>query len=205
MKHGRKKIGIMGGTFDPIHIGHLATAEIVRTTYRLDQVLFIPNGLPPHKQEMQVTPAVHRYIMTLMATCSNPYFLVVPMEIERPGLSYTIDTVKKILAEYGPETDLYCITGFDAILDLFTWKDATQLLQLCQFIAVARLGYENRTTETIDAFPPEAKHRIHILTAPRIDISATDIRQRVRQGGSVRYLVPENVEQYIYKERLYLD
>lgn len=195
----------MGGTFDPIHIGHLVTAEIVRTTYRLDQVLFIPNGLPPHKQEMQVTPALHRYIMASMATCSNPYFLVVPMEIERPGLSYTIDTVKKILAEYGPEIDLYCITGFDAILDLFTWKDVTQLLRLCQFIAVARLGYENRTTETMDAFPPEAKDRIHILTAPRLDISATDIRRRVRQGGSIRYLVPESVEQYIYKERLYLD
>jgi nicotinate-nucleotide adenylyltransferase len=197
------KIGIMGGTFDPIHIGHLATAEAVRIEYGLDRVLFIPAANPPHKQRSHVTPAMHRYIMTVMATYSNPFFYVSPIEMERCGPSYTVDTLKVLAEEYGADTKLYFITGADAIGDLPTWKDIGQVLELCEFIATTRPGSTTELDDVINHLGAKGMERIHRLTTPELEISSTDIRDRVKRGRSIKYIVPESVENYILKEGLY--
>ncbi|KYZ75379.1 nicotinic acid mononucleotide adenylyltransferase [Anaerosporomusa subterranea] len=201
----KQRLGIMGGTFDPIHIGHLITAEIVRTDFHLDKVLFIPAGSPPHKQGQIITPAVHRYLMTVMATASNPHFAVLPMEIERSGPSYTIDTVRRLLNEYGPNTELFCITGADAIRDLLTWKDLDTLLDLCWFAAASRPGALEAIDPIIARLGEKGRNRVLRVNTPQLDISATQIRERLRQGLSIRYLVPESVAEYIKKEQLYTE
>lgn len=198
-----QKIGIMGGTFDPIHIGHLVTADAVRIEYRLDKVLFIPAGNPPHKQDSQVTPALHRYIMTAMATYSNPFFFVSAIEMERPGPSYTIDTIRKLHEQYGGQAKMYFITGADAVGDLPTWNNIDQLLDLCDFVATTRPGCVDAIDDVISHLGPKGEERIHRLTTPELEISSTDIRERVKKGLSIKYIVPESVENYIMKERLY--
>lgn len=199
----KPKIGIMGGTFDPIHIGHLVTAEAVRIEYLLDKVIFIPAANPPHKQDQQVTPAMHRYIMTVMATNSNPYFFVSDIELERPGLSYTIDTVTRLIGRFGAQTDFYCITGADAIQELPTWEKVHELLALCHFIAATRPGCISTLDDVITYFGSQGRKRIHRLATPELEISSTDIRDRVKNGLSIKYIVPESVETYILKEGLY--
>lgn len=199
----KRKIGIMGGTFDPIHTGHLVTAEAVRIEYGLEQVLFIPAANPPHKQNSQVTSAIHRYIMTVMATYSNPYFYASPIELERPGLSYTIDTLGALIEQYGDKTDFYFITGADAVCDLPTWYHIDQLLDLCYFIAATRPGCICSLDEVIKQFGDKGRQRIQRLATPELEISSTDIRERVQQGRSIKYIVPESVESYILKEGLY--
>lgn len=203
MSDAKRKIGIMGGTFDPIHTGHLVTAEAVRIEYSLDKVLFIPAANPPHKQHSQVTPAFHRYIMTVMATYSNPHFYVSPIELERPGLSYTIDTVLALIEQYGDKTDFYFITGADAMQDLPTWRNIDRLLDLCYFIAATRPGCICSLDPVIKQFGIKGRQRIQRLPTPELEISSTDIRERVRQGRSIKYIVPESVESYIGKEGLY--
>jgi nicotinate-nucleotide adenylyltransferase len=199
-----QKIGIMGGTFDPIHMGHLVMAESVRMEYELTKVLFIPTGTSPHKHGTTITPAIDRYIMTMMATYSNPYFFVSPIERDRPGPSFTIDTVRELVAEYKPGTEFYFLTGTDAILELHTWNNIDELLDLCHFVAASRPGKVSSIAEEIERLGPKAEARIHRLTTPELEISATDIRERVRLGKSIRYFVPESVEHYIHKEGLYL-
>lgn len=198
-----RKIGIMGGTFDPIHVGHLVTAEAVRIEYNLSKVLFIPAANPPHKQNLQVTPAVHRYIMTVMATYSNPYFFVSAIEMDRQGPSFTVDTVRSLVQQYGDQCSLFFITGADAVGELPTWNEIDELLALCQFIATTRPGCVSALDNLVKYFGPKAKNRIHQLTTPELDISATDIRERVKTGRSIKYIVPESVESYILKEGLY--
>ncbi len=198
-----RKIGIMGGTFDPIHIGHLVTAEAVRIEYDLEKVLFIPAGHPPHKQGSLVTPALHRYIMTVMAIFSNPAFVVSAVEMDRPGPSYTIDTVKTLVAQHGDQTDFYFITGADAIGDLPTWNNIEEILDLCHFVAATRSGCISMIDPVIEYFGTKGRQRIHRLTTPELEISSTDIRERIKKGRSIKYIVPESVEQYIYKEGLY--
>ncbi len=199
----RRKIGVMGGTFDPIHIGHLVTAEEVRIEYGLDKVLFIPASNPPHKQDSQVTPAIHRYIMTVMATYSNPYFYVSSIEMERPGPSYTIDTVRELIKQFGDTMDIYFITGADAIQDLPSWEQIDTLLELCHFIAATRPGCLSTLENVIKRFGTLGRKRIHRLATPELEISSTDIRERIKKGRSIKYIVPESVENYIYKEGLY--
>jgi nicotinate (nicotinamide) nucleotide adenylyltransferase len=198
-----RKIGIMGGTFDPIHIGHLVTADSVRIEYCLDKVLFIPAGNPPHKQDSQVTPALHRYIMTAMATYSNPYFFVSAVEMERSGPSYTIDTIRFLHEHYGDTTRFYFITGADAVVDLPTWNNIDQLLELCEFVATTRPGCTSTLDDVINRFGAKGQERIHRLATPELEISSTDIRERVKKGLSIKYIVPESVESYIWKEGLY--
>ena len=198
-----RKIGIMGGTFDPIHIGHLVTAEAVRIEYNLEKVLFIPAGHPPHKQGSLVTPALHRYIMTVMAIFANAAFIVSAVEMDRPGPSYTIDTVKTLVAQYGEQTDFYFITGADAIGDLPTWNNIEEVLDLCHFVAATRPGCISMIDPIIEYFGTKGRQRIHRLTTPELEISSTDIRERIKKGRSIKYIVPESVEQYIYKEGLY--
>lgn len=203
MSDAKRKIGIMGGTFDPIHTGHLVTAEAVRIEYGLDQVLFIPASNPPHKQDSQVTAANHRYIMTVMATSSNPYFYVSPIELERPGLSYTIDTVMALIEKYGDRNEFYFITGADTVQDLPTWKHIDRLLNLCYFVAADRPGCVGCFDDIIGQLGENGRDRIQRLPTPELEISSTDIRERIKQGRSIKYIVPENVESYILKEGLY--
>ncbi|WP_425060641.1 putative nicotinate-nucleotide adenylyltransferase [Sporomusa carbonis] len=203
MSHTKTKIGIMGGTFDPIHIGHLVTAEAVRIEYNLDKVLFVPASNPPHKQGSLVTPAIHRYIMTVMATYSNPHFFVSGIELERSGLSYTIDTVRALIDCYGANTEFYFITGADAVKDLPSWREIENLLDLCYFVAATRPGCISYIDEVIKQFGAKGRRSIHRLATPELEISSTDIRERVKKGRSIKYIVPESVEDYIYKEGLY--
>lgn len=197
-----KRLGILGGTFDPIHIGHLATAEAVRMEYGLDTILFIPSANPPHKQDVEVTDASHRYAMTVLATETNPHFDVSKIEMERKGLSYTLYTLQELLSLYGEDTELYFITGADALAELHTWHNIYGVLELTHFIAASRPGID-KTDEIIESFGELGKAKIHRLTIPELEISATDIRQRVTEGRSIRYIVPDAVVQYIEENRLY--
>ncbi|MGI6712208.1 MAG: nicotinate-nucleotide adenylyltransferase [Bacillota bacterium] len=194
------KIAIMGGTFDPIHYGHLVTAEAARCSFNLDKVIFVPSGRPPHKKGKMITPGEHRYQMTLLAIESNPYFKVSPMELNRSGYSYAIDTVSAFLEYYGPEMELYFITGADAILEIITWKDVRNLMERCCFIAATRPGFNLSDT---DCLPQEFLQKIIFMEVPALAISSTDIRQRIAHGRSIKYLLPDKVEEYIYQNKLY--
>ncbi len=199
------KIGIMGGTFDPIHYGHLVTAEAVRSTFDLDNVLFVPTGNPPHKKGYKVTGSVHRYLMTVLATVTNPFFEVSRIEIDSEGYSYTIDTIKGLKKIYGKTADLYFISGADAILEIITWKQVNELLDLCFFVAATRPGYElKELNQKINEIKKIYNKQIFSLEVPAMAISSTDIRKRVREKRPIKYLLPESVEYYIKKNKLYV-
>ena len=195
-----KKRGIMGGTFDPIHVGHLMIAEAVWDEFKLDKVIFIPSANPPHKHSV-MTSAKHRFNMTLLATCSNPHFEVSSIEMERSGPSYTIDTIKALKTIYGEDTDFYFIIGADCINDLPTWHKIDELLASCKFIATKRPSYTLDLTTIQQHFK---NFNITLLETPELEISSTDIRQRIKKGYSIQYITTEQVQQYIRKEELYL-
>ncbi|CCO07907.1 nicotinate-nucleotide adenylyltransferase [Desulforamulus hydrothermalis] len=198
-----QKICLMGGTFDPIHYGHLVVAEEVRQKFNLPKVLFIPAARPPHKTDQDITDATHRVNMVRLAVASNPYFAVSTLEVARQGLSYTIDTVRQIKQLYQTEK-IYFITGADAVLQIINWKEAAQLLSMCTFIAATRPGYNlNNLQSSLASLPQDIIERILPLEVPALSISSSDIRQRVREGRSIKYLLPEAVEAYIFKNRLY--
>lgn len=200
-----RRLGIMGGTFDPIHYGHLVTAEVARVKFGLDVVVFVPSGVPPHKRGVEISPGKHRYMMTVLATATNPYFEVSRVELDRPGPSYTVDTVREFRRKYGPETELYFITGADAAVEIFTWKDAHELLRMCAFIVATRPGYcTTRLEAELGRARAVSTHGIFVVEVPALAISSTDIRARVKQGDPIRYLLPESVENYIRKAGLYL-
>ncbi|GEA16431.1 MAG: nicotinate-nucleotide adenylyltransferase [Moorella sp. (in: firmicutes)] len=202
--NNNRRVGIMGGTFDPIHFGHLVTAEAARWEFALEKVVFVPSGRPPHKKDYPVTDSEHRYQMTVLATASNPYFEVSRSEIDREGYSYTIDTVLEFRRFYGPEVQLFFITGADAILEILTWKDVDRLLQECHFIAATRPGFQlSRPGESRPMLPVEGRHRIHLIEVPALAISSTDIRWRVQNKKPIKYLLPEAVEEYIHCQGLY--
>jgi len=198
----------MGGTFNPIHYGHLVTAEEARIQFNLDRVLFIPTGDPPHKEGQKITNAQQRYLMTVMATGSNPYFYVSRIEIDRPQPSYTIDTVKD-LHELYKDSQIFFITGTDAVLNILTWKNPAEILNLCIFIAATRPGYELDRLNNIkkrlkdELGIADINEKIHIIKIPALAISSTDIRNRVRTGKPVKYLLPDGVANHIYKMNLY--
>ncbi len=195
------RIGIMGGTFDPIHYGHLVTAEAARERFGLKKVIFVPSGQPPHKKPEAVSPFWHRYLMVVLATYSNPYFEVSAVEYERGGPSYTVDTVREFRRLYGPDAELFFVTGADAILEILTWKAPEELLSLCRFIAATRPGYDLRQLhQVLGEFYLGA---VSLLEIPMLSISSSEIRERVRRGFSIKYLVPEPVEAYIYQKGLY--
>lgn len=199
-----KSFAIMGGTFDPIHYGHLATAAAVKYKFGLDKILFIPAGRPAHKDNSKVTDNEDRYKMTCLAIESNPDFLVTRMEIDRPGKSYSVDTVKELKKICGNDVRFYFITGADAILDIFTWKNPEELLSLCEFIAVTRPGYtKKKMVDGIVNIIEQYGSKIYYMEVPALDISSSDIRRKLRTGIPVKYLIPENVEQYIYENHLY--
>ena len=198
------KIGIMGGTFDPIHLGHLATAEAVRELFKLDEILFIPAARPPHKLGKLVTDERHRLAMTTLATQSNKFFRVSDMELRRKGLSYTLDTMNELHRIFGRSTELFFIIGADSLADLFKWHAARELVEKCHFIATTRQGVEVNFSAVEDFFGALTREHIHRVTTPGLEISSTDIRDKVRRGRSIKYLVPEVVEEYILREELYL-
>jgi len=217
-----QKIGILGGTFNPVHYGHLAAAEEVRDRLKLDRVLFIPSNFPPHKQDESVPSALQRMEMVRLATSGNTHFEPSDIEIERGGTSYTIDTIKALQLAY-PGAELYFITGLDTFLEIQTWHEWAQLLTLCRFVVLSRPGYRFADLMKIDFVKSAEKElagldRGDLLHAvirspafticlemiPLYDISSTDIRKRVKEGLSIKYLLPETVEIYIIKKRLYV-
>jgi len=186
----------MGGTFDPIHHGHLVAASEAAARYRLDEVVFVPTGRPWQKHETPVTTAEHRYLMTVIATASNPRFTVSRVDIDRPGPTYTIDTLRDLRAQRGEDVEMFFITGADALAAILGWKDAETLFEMAHFIGVTRPGHDLSS----DGLPVD---RVSLLEVPAMAISSTDCRSRVRRGEPVWYLVPDGVVQYIVKHRLY--
>ena len=195
-----RRIGLMGGTFDPVHYGHLVIAEVARTEFALERVVWVPAGDPPHKKEYPVTAQEHRYAMVLLGTASNPHFEVSRMEIEREGVSYSFQTIRSFARRY-PEHEVFFITGADAILEILTWYRHHEVIHSCRFIAVTRPGYD--LSRLNDLLPPEYLPRISAITAPGVHLSSTEIRERLQAGQTIRYLVPEAVEAYVHKHGLY--
>lgn len=194
----RRRVGVMGGTFDPIHHGHLVAASEVQAWFDLDEVVFVPTGDPWQKADREVTTAEHRYLMTVIATAANPRFNVSRVDIDRSGRTYTIDTLRDLRVRL-PEADLYFITGADALAEIFTWRDADELFDLAQFVGCTRPGYE-MDEETLRAIPAD---RVTMVEIPALAISSTDCRARTQRGEPVWYLVPDGVVQYIAKHELY--
>jgi len=188
----------MGGTFDPIHNGHLVAASEVQSWFDLDEVVFVPTGQPWQKSERQVTAAEDRYLMTVIATASNPRFWVSRVDIDRPGPTYTVDTLRD-LQKALPDADLYFITGADALGDIFTWRDAGDVFELAHFVGCTRPGYE-MDESTLKGIPGD---KVTIVEIPALAISSTDCRRRQERGEPVWYLVPDGVVQYITKYSLY--
>ncbi|MBD8043460.1 nicotinate-nucleotide adenylyltransferase [Arthrobacter sp. Sa2BUA2] len=196
LAEGRRRpyrLGVMGGTFDPIHHGHLVAASEVAAVFNLDEVVFVPTGEPWHKPAQEVTPAEHRYLMTVVATASNPRFTVSRVDIDRPGPTYTIDTLRD-LRRARPDAELFFITGADAMAQILSWKDVQELWTLAHFVGVTRPGHELQNMGRDD---------VSLLEVPAMAISSTDCRQRVAASEPVWYLVPDGVVQYIAKHNLY--
>ena len=189
----RPRIGVMGGTFDPIHHGHLVAASEVAQSFDLEEVIFVPTGEPWQKRA--VSSAEHRYLMTVIATAANPRFTVSRVDIERKGPTYTIDTLRDLQKER-PEADLFFISGADAISQILSWKDAHELWSLAHFVAVTRPGHALTVSQLPDG-------DVSLLEVPALSISSTDCRTRVGRGFPVWYLVPDGVVQYISKHHLY--
>jgi nicotinate-nucleotide adenylyltransferase len=194
------RLGVMGGTFDPIHYGHLVTAEEALVQFGLDAVLFVPTGRPWMKEHEVVSPPEDRYLMTVIATASNPLFSVSRMEVDRDGPTYAVDTLRGLKAEQGAGTDLFFVTGADAIVEILQWKEHEELFDLAHFIAATRPGYD---LTGLEALAPDDRSEISVMNIPALAISSTDIRRRIAEGHPIRYLVPEGVKSYIEKERLY--
>ncbi len=216
------RLGILGGTFNPIHSGHLAAAEEVRTRLQLERILFIPSSIPPHKHEEEAPSALHRMEMVRLATAGNPGFELSDIEIRRGGKSYTVDTIEVLLQLYRG-AELFFITGLDSFLEIGTWNRWDQLLALCRFIVLSRPGYRFSDLKKIDfmrnALPElncldsgdlqqavirTGSFMIYCENIPLYDISSTDIRKRVKEGKSIKYLLPDAVETYIIENRLYV-
>jgi nicotinate-nucleotide adenylyltransferase len=190
---GRQRIGVMGGTFDPIHNGHLVAANEVARYFDLDEVIFVPTGFPSGKPD--ATAGEHRYLMTVIATAANPSFTVSRVDLDRDRPTYTIDTLRDIHRER-PGAELFFITGADAIAQILDWKDVSELWELAHFVAVSRPGHRL----TISGLPAQD---VSLLEVPALAISSTDCRSRVGRGFPVWYLVPDGVVQYIAKHHLY--
>jgi nicotinate-nucleotide adenylyltransferase len=186
----------MGGTFDPIHHGHLVAASEVADSFALDEVIFVPTGQPWQKSERVVSPAEHRYLMTVIATASNPRFSVSRVDIDRKAPTYTVDTLRDLRAQLGGKLDLFFITGADALSKILSWKDADRVFELAHFIGVTRPGF--RLTDS--HLPADS---VSLVQVPAMAISSTDCRNRVAAGQPIWYLVPDGVVQYITKHNLY--
>jgi len=191
-----KRLGVMGGTFDPVHHGHLVAASEVAALFDLDQVVFVPTGQPWQKGDEDVTPAEDRYLMTVIATASNPRFTVSRVDIDRHGPTYTIDTLRDLRTANGPDVEMFFITGADALAQILSWRQAEKLFALAHFVGVTRPGYD-----LADAHLPDGV--VTLVEIPAMAISSSGCRDRVRAGRPVWYLLPDGVVQYIDKRHLY--
>ena len=196
MINGRRRVGVMGGTFDPVHHGHLVAGSEVAHIFALDEVIFVPTGQPYQKTDRAISSAEDRYLMTVIATASNPRFSVSRVDIDRPGPTYTIDTLRDLADANGPGTDLYFITGADALANILTWHDVDALFSLAHFIGCTRPGHR-LTGQGL----PDGK--VSLVEIPALAISSSECRHRVAAGEPVWYLVPDGVVQYIAKRGLY--
>ncbi|MHB0935974.1 MAG: nicotinate-nucleotide adenylyltransferase [Armatimonadota bacterium] len=194
-----RRLGVLGGTFDPIHYGHLQIAEEVRERFNLDVVLFIPTGEPPHKPQGQAN-VEQRFLMTELATADHPQFIVSRMEIDRPGISFTVDTLQALKAQF-PDAEIHLIMGADMAMDFPTWREPERIRALTRIVAVTRPGVQEEELRRHLATP--AMHGIELVVAPGIALSSTEIRRRARDGKSLRYLIPDAVIGFIEKEGLY--
>jgi len=204
-------IALFGGTFNPIHCGHLTIAEEVRTRFKLDKVIFVPTFIPPHKNDTDLIDAHLRTIMVYLATVSNPSFEVSTFEVEKGGTSFTIDTVKYFRQNLGEQAKIYFILGADMLMEIASWKNIRELLSLCHFIAVPRPGFDVQKilkqyflTAKDCEFSSELLEKVSVEELPMFDISSSDIRRRVREWKSIKYLVPETVEDFIHNQKIYL-
>ncbi|GAC1656627.1 MAG: nicotinate-nucleotide adenylyltransferase [Ktedonobacteraceae bacterium] len=201
-----RRIGLMGGTFDPIHYGHLVVAEEVRATLHLAEVVFIPAGQPPHKQGEIVTAVEHRLAMLELAIASNPHFSISRVDVERAGPSYTVETLRLLRQQWGEQTALYFIIGWDSLEELSTWRDPTGILtQLTALVAIHRPGHQEVSgyRKHLEEQLPAIRQRLFTMPAPQLAISATDLRLRVAEGKPIKYQTPEAVENYIIQYGLY--
>lgn len=194
-----RRVGVVGGTFDPIHHGHLVAASEVAALFELDEVIFVPAGQAWHKGEREVSPAEDRYLMTVIATASNPRFRVSRVDIDRPGPTYTSDTLRLLRQELGPDVALYFITGADALETILSWKNSAELFELAHFVGVTRPGYQLSDSH----LPEESADAVTLLEVPAMAISSSDCRNRVKEGHPIWYLVPDGIVQYINKRGLY--
>jgi len=198
------KISVLGGTFDPIHIGHLKVAEEVTARLNLSEIIFMPAGQPWLKGDNPISPAEHRVEMVRLAIAGKPNFKLSTIEIDRPGPTYTVDTMAELRRQLGSGHELFFILGWDNLTQLPQWQEPSRLIKLCCLVAVPRVGYPELDLNSLDAVIPGLSQRVILLDSPRVDINASEIRQRVGQGLSIHYLVPEPVERYIKQHRLYV-
>ncbi|MSQ22186.1 MAG: nicotinate-nucleotide adenylyltransferase [Dehalococcoidia bacterium] len=197
------RVGVLGGTFDPIHIAHLVIAEEARVCLALEEVVFVVAGAPWMKADYAVSPADLRLQMVRLAVASNPFFRASAVEVDRPGPTYTVDTMQTLRQEWGPETEIFFLMGMDALADLPRWKDPGRFLQLCAPVVFGRPGLAMSSLDDVEAQVPGMKKRTRVLDGPSIGVSSTEIRSRVAQGKSIRYLVPATVERFIAEYGLY--
>jgi len=199
------KIGVLGGTFDPIHNGHLAVAEEVRARLNLGEVLFVPAGQPQLRTNSPISAAEHRLEMVRLSITGRPYFRLSTVEIERAGPSYTVDTIAELRRQFGSQDELFFILGWDSLAELPRWREPSRLvkIKMCYMVAVPRPGYPLPDLGSLEAQVPGLARRVIVLDLPRVDISASEIRQRASQGLPIGHLVPEPVDKYIREQGLY--
>jgi len=198
------KIGLLGGTFDPIHNGHIVVAVETRARLDLAEVLFVPAGQPWLKEDSPILAAEHRVQMIRLAIAEQPYFKLSTMEIDRAGPSYTVDTITELQAQLGAGDEFFFILGWDNLAQLPLWKEPSRLIKMCRLVAVPRPGYSLPNLNSLEAAIPGLSRRLTLLEKPEVDIDATEIRNRVAQGLSIGHLVPEPVDEYIRQHKLYL-
>ena len=201
-----RRIGLLGGTFDPIHYGHLVVAEEVYAALGLTEMVFVPAGQPPHKQGEIITAAVHRLAMLQLAIVSNPHFSISYVDLDRPGPSYTVDTLRLLRQQWGAQTALYFVVGWDSLEELSSWRDPEGILeQVTHLVAIHRPGYKELSDHRtrLEERLPALKQRLLTMPVPQFHISATDLRQRVAEGRPIKYQTPVAVEYYIAQHGLY--
>jgi nicotinate-nucleotide adenylyltransferase len=197
------KIGVLGGTFDPVHRGHIMMADEAMKSLGLSEVILVPAGQPISKMKERLTPAEHRLQMLRLAVAEKPYLRVSTMEMERPGPSYTVDTITELRKKYGSKDELLFIMGWDSLAQLPNWREPDRIISMCSLVAVPRPGFPRPDLKIIEKKIPGISKRVVFLEKPRADISATDIRKKVARGESIDHLVPAPVVEYIKKNKLY--
>ena len=197
------KIGVLGGTFDPVHLGHLMVAEEAGVSLDLSEIILVPAGQPLLKPSHPITPAEHRLQMLRLAVADRPYLRVSAMEIERPGPSYTVDTIAELRGQYDSKDEIFFILGWDSLAQLPEWREPPRLIKMCYLVAVPRPGFQRPNLEALEASIPGISQRVVFLEKPHIDISASAIRERAARGLPLHRLVPEPVAEYIRRQKLY--